>query len=99
MTKIKRPVEAYLALYGEMCRIRAFEEAAAAAQQRKLAFGALHSCAGQEAICVGVGANLERDDVLLSTHRGHGHALAKGADATAMMSEIFGRASGTCGGK
>src|SRR5690606_18991350 len=44
-------------------------------------------------------ANLRREDLLLSTHRGHGHTLAKGADALAMMRELFGRDGGTCGGK
>ncbi len=50
-------------------------------------------------MAVGVCGNLERSDYLLSTHRGHGQTLVKGADATAMMCELFGRAGGTCGGK
>src|ERR687897_166760 len=47
----------------------------------------------------GVCSNLEREDILLSTHRGHGHTLAKGADPLAMMRELFGREGGNCGGK
>jgi pyruvate dehydrogenase E1 component alpha subunit len=61
--------------------------------------GAIHPSIGQEAVAVGVCGQLRRDDVLLSTHRGHGHTLAKGAEPAAMMQELFGRAGGTCGGK
>lgn len=82
-----------------MQRIRAFEEAAMAAQKNGLVLGAIHPSIGQEAVAAGICANLRRDDLLLSTHRGHGHTLAKGADPLAMMRELFGRAGGTCGGK
>ncbi|TNF21459.1 MAG: thiamine pyrophosphate-dependent dehydrogenase E1 component subunit alpha [Rhodobacteraceae bacterium] len=82
-----------------MHRIRAFEEAAIGAQQAGLVLGAIHPSIGQEAVAAGVCTNLERADLLLSTHRGHGHTLAKGADPLAMMRELFGRAGGTCGGK
>ncbi|MEM8948176.1 MAG: thiamine pyrophosphate-dependent dehydrogenase E1 component subunit alpha [Pseudomonadota bacterium] len=82
-----------------MARIRAFEEAALDALDRGLVLGAIHPSIGQEAVAVGVCGQLERDDVLLSTHRGHGHTLAKGAHATAMMAELLGRETGTCGGK
>ncbi|MFV0514408.1 MAG: thiamine pyrophosphate-dependent dehydrogenase E1 component subunit alpha [Jhaorihella sp.] len=82
-----------------MHRIRAFEEAAIAAQKDGLVLGAIHPSIGQEAVAAGVCANLETADLLLSTHRGHGHTLAKGADPLAMMRELFGRAGGTCGGK
>lgn len=82
-----------------MHRIRAFEEAAIAAQKDGLVLGAIHPSIGQEAVAAGICANLDRDDLLLSTHRGHGHTLAKGADPLAMMRELFGRAGGTCGGK
>ncbi|TVR11705.1 MAG: thiamine pyrophosphate-dependent dehydrogenase E1 component subunit alpha [Salinarimonadaceae bacterium] len=84
---------------GTMWRIRAFEELAVRAQKEGLALGAIHPSIGQEAVAAGVCLNLRRDDLLLSTHRGHGHTLAKGADALAMMRELFGRAGGTCGGK
>jgi len=82
-----------------MLRIRAFEEAALAAMAEKLVLGAIHPSIGQEAVAAGICLNLARDDVLLSTHRGHGHTLAKGADALAMMRELFGREGGHCGGK
>jgi pyruvate dehydrogenase E1 component alpha subunit len=83
----------------DMLRIRAFEEAALAAAEDGLVKGAIHPSIGQEAVAVGVCGNLARADYLLSTHRGHGQTLIKGADATAMMCELFGREGGTCGGK
>ena len=82
-----------------MWRIRAFEELALEGLKEKLVLGAIHPSIGQEAVAAGVCANLSRDDVLLSTHRGHGHTLAKGADPLAMMRELFGREGGNCGGK
>jgi pyruvate dehydrogenase E1 component alpha subunit len=92
-------VERLVDLYHTMARIRAFEKAGLRAHKEGLVLGAIHPSIGQEAVAAGVCANLTRTDVLLSTHRGHGHTLAKGADATAMMCELFGRAGGTCGGK
>ena len=88
-----------LALYRTMSRIRAFEEAAEAAQRDGLVTGALHLSIGQEAVATGICANLRKTDYLTSNHRGHGHTIAKGADPVAMMRELFGRAGGTCGGK
>ena len=82
-----------------MWRIRAFEEEAIEGQKQGLVLGAIHPSIGQEAVAAGVCANLRREDLMLSTHRGHGHTLAKGADALAMMRELFGREGGTCGGK
>src|SRR4051812_32879225 len=61
--------------------------------------GAVHLYAGQEAIAAGVLAHLGPDDYVSSTHRGHGHAIAKGCDLTGMMLEIYGRPGGLCGGK
>jgi pyruvate dehydrogenase E1 component alpha subunit len=89
----------YTAQWHQMLRIRAFEQAALRALQEGLVHGAIHPSIGQEAIAAGVCSNLERSDILLSTHRGHGHTLAKGADATAMMCELFGKQGGTCQGK
>jgi acetoin:2,6-dichlorophenolindophenol oxidoreductase subunit alpha len=99
-------------LYTTMARIRAFEDAAEIASQGGVSAwglqasstparvrGPLHLSTGQEAVAAGVCANLSRDDLLTSTHRGHGHTLAKGADMRAMMCELFGRATGTNGGK
>ena len=105
------PAEHLLALYRMMARIRAFENAAEETSRGGVAvFGAttdtialvrgpLHLSTGQEAVAAGVCANLERSDYLTSTHRGHGHTLAKGANPAAMMCELFGRASGTNHGK
>ena len=103
--------ERLLSLYRMMARIRAFENAAeeasrggvaafgAATDGAALVRGPLHLSTGQEAVAAGVCANLERSDYLTSTHRGHGHTLAKGADSSAMMRELFGRAGGTNKGK
>ncbi|HZM33979.1 MAG TPA: thiamine pyrophosphate-dependent dehydrogenase E1 component subunit alpha [Burkholderiales bacterium] len=93
-----------------MARIRAFENAAEQASQGGVAaFGAsvaeakvrgpLHLSTGQEAVAAGVCLNLAPADYLTSTHRGHGHTLAKGASMERMMCELFGRASGFNGGK
>ncbi|MCB1742868.1 MAG: thiamine pyrophosphate-dependent dehydrogenase E1 component subunit alpha [Gammaproteobacteria bacterium] len=82
-----------------MYRIRAFETAAVAALEEKLVLGAIHPSFGQEAAAVGVVGSLRRDDLLLSTHRGHGHTLVKGASPLAMMRELFGREGGCCDGK
>jgi acetoin:2,6-dichlorophenolindophenol oxidoreductase subunit alpha len=82
-----------------MWRIRALEEAALRGLAEKLVLGAIHPSIGQEAVAAGVVGNLRRDDILLSTHRGHGHTLAKGADSGAMLRELLGRVGGNCGGK
>lgn len=101
-----------LELYRLMRRIRAFEDAAevasqggvaawglAAAAKPALVRGPLHLSTGQEAVAAGVCSNLQRKDLLTSTHRGHGHTLAKGADPGRMMCELFGRATGYNKGK
>lgn len=101
-----------LSLYRAMVRIRAFEDAAeiasqggvaawghAASAQPALVRGPLHLSTGQEAVAAGVCAHLKPADLLTSTHRGHGHTLAKGADPTKMMCELFGRATGYNSGK
>jgi len=99
-----------LALYRTMARIRAFENAAEEASKGGVAaFGAslsrakvrgpLHLSTGQEAVAAGVCAHLGADDLLTSTHRGHGHTIAKGASIERMMCELFGRATGYNGGK
>lgn len=83
-----------------MERIRAFELTAKdAAVKEGLVLGAIHLSIGQEAVAAGLIEPLRRDDYITSTHRGHGHTLAKGADATAMMKELLGREGGCCGGK
>ena len=92
-------VERLAAQYRTMRRIRAFEDRAEQAQRDGLVKGAVHASVGQEGIAVGVCTNLRRTDQIATTHRGHGHSLAKGVDAVAMMLELFGKAGGTCGGK
>ena len=86
-------------LYRTMRRIRAFEEAAEKASLSGLVGGAVHLSIGQEAVAAGVCANLRRSDQITTTHRGHGHCIAKGTDPGAMMLELFGKQGGTCGGK
>jgi len=91
-----------LELYGRMVRIRRFEYRVMdifAARIRAGDFpGALHTYVGEEAIAVGVCSVLQSDDYIFSTHRGHGHALAKGADLRRVMAELNGRATGiSCG--
>ena len=91
--------DALLTQYVDMCRIRAFEQAAIEALEDGHVHGAIHPSVGQEAVAVGVCSQLARDDILLSTHRGHGHTMMKGADPLAMMRELLGRDRGICGGK
>ncbi|MBA3405445.1 MAG: thiamine pyrophosphate-dependent dehydrogenase E1 component subunit alpha [Gemmatimonadaceae bacterium] len=88
-----------LDLFRTMIRIRAFEEAASEAHRAGDIPGTLHLSIGQEAVPTGTCSVLRRDDFVSSTHRGHGHCLAKGAQARAMMAELFGRNDGCCGGK
>lgn len=100
-----------MALYRMMARIRAFEDAAETASQGGVAVygqaasgnakvrGPLHLSTGQEAVAAGVCAHLTKEDYLTSTHRGHGHTLAKGADMARMMCELYGKAQGFNGGR
>ena len=82
-----------------MHRIRAFEAKAMDLFQQKLIRGSVHPYTGMEAIAVGVCSALAEQDYITSTHRGHGHSIAKGLDLKLMMAEITGRATGYCGGK
>ena len=86
-------------LFTQMLTIRRFEERVAHEFAQKTIPGIVHSYIGQEAIAVGVCANLRRDDRIVSNHRGHGHCIAKGADLTRMMAEIYGKKTGYCKGK
>jgi pyruvate dehydrogenase E1 component alpha subunit len=89
-----------LSLLTMMQRIRAFEQQAKLAAVRdNLVLGAIHLSIGQEAVAAGVMMHLDNNDYLLSTHRGHGHTLAKGASPLSMMQELLGRRDGSCGGK
>jgi len=86
-------------LYRTMVRIRAFEETALEAHKAGEIPGPLHVSIGQEAVAAGVCVNLRTDDRITSNHRGHGHAIAKGADPQRMMLELYGREGGYCRGK
>ena len=88
-----------LSLYRQMLTIRRTEEALARAHQAGAIPGGVHTYIGQEAIASGVCAHLRLDDVLFSTHRGHGHALAKGVSPAALIAELLGRATGVSGGR
>lgn len=88
-----------LDLYRTMQIIRQTEEELARCHQRGLVLGACHTYVGQEAIAAGVCAHLRTTDVVFSTHRGHGHALAKGASPRELMSELFGRRVGLSQGR
>src|SRR5437870_10172725 len=91
--------ERLLDLYRRMLVIRRCEEQLARAHQRGLVHGACHTYVGQEAIAVGVCVHLQTDDVVFSTHRGHGHALGKGVSPFELMAELFGRAAGCSRGR
>jgi len=82
-----------------MILIREFDERAITLRVAGKIYGAVHPYVGQEAIAVGVCASLTVRDRVTSTHRGHGHCIAKGADIRRMMAELFGRVDGYCKGK
>ena len=88
-----------LELYRTMLRIRRCEEQLARSYAAGKITGACHTYVGQEAVAAGVCAHLRDDDAVFSTHRGHGHALAKGVPPRALMAELFGRATGCSGGR
>jgi TPP-dependent pyruvate/acetoin dehydrogenase alpha subunit len=86
-------------LYERMLLIRHFDEQARQLFKRDLIRGTTHTYTGQEAVAVGACTALKQDDYITSTHRGHGHCIAKGGDPEAMMAELLGRATGYCKGK
>ena len=88
-----------LTLYETMVRIRVFEQRAEQLFLEKKIPGFIHLYVGEEGIAAGIITQLRDDDYLTSTHRGHGHMLAKGADSKRMMAELFGKATGYCKGK
>ncbi len=91
--------ETLLDLHAAMTTIRMFERRMAREFRRGDMPGFVHSYAGQEAVAVGVCAHLTDDDVIASTHRGHGHCLAKGCSITGMFAELYGRETGLCRGR
>ena len=88
-----------LEMYRKMVRIRVFEEKLAALFKRGRLPGFVHLYIGEEAVAVGLCSALRDDDRITSTHRGHGHLIAKGAQVDRMMAELFGRVDGYCRGK
>lgn len=93
------PTETVRDLHERMLRIRLFEEAAGRLFEANRIPGFIHLYVGQEAVAAGVSAALRPDDQISSTHRGHGHLVAKGGDLSRMMAELMGKATGYCQGK
>lgn len=91
--------EFLISLYRQMLRIRQFEERVKYLFLEGIMPGTIHQYQGQEAIAVGVCAALNPNDVITSTHRPHGHALAKGVTVESLMHELFGKSTGCCRGK
>jgi acetoin:2,6-dichlorophenolindophenol oxidoreductase subunit alpha len=97
-TRAEAPA-AYLGRYAQMLLIRLFEGEMHRLFLQGHIHGTTHLSSGQEAVPVGVCSALEPDDYVAGTYRGHGHALAKGADPEALAAEMLGRATGVCGGR
>ena len=91
--------EELLRAYRSMATIRRFEERVQEEFSKGGIPGFVHLYAGEEASAVGMCMHLGPKDYIASTHRGHGHSIAKGCDVVGMMQELFGRAGGLCGGK
>ncbi len=94
-----KDVEHWLHVYQQMAKIRAFEEKVNELYMKAIMPGLAHLYSGQEAVAVGVCEALRADDYITSTHRGHGHCLAKGASVDRMFAELLGREAGYCKGK
>ena len=88
-----------LDMHWRMVRIRIFEETAGKMMENGKIPGALHLYVGQEAIAAGVMVHLSNEDYITSTHRGHGHLIAKGGEFNYMFAELYGKATGYCKGK
>lgn len=91
--------EDLLCMYQKMLEARYFEEKVVEIYAQGLMPGLAHLYIGQEAVAVGVCTALKPEDLITSTHRGHGHCIAKGGDLKPMMAELFGKATGYCRGK
>ena len=88
-----------LKMYQDMARIRRFEETTEELHSKGLIPGAVHLSIGMEAVAVGACTALRADDYITSTHRSHGHAIAKGVELSRLMAELMGRRAGVCKGK
>ena len=93
------PVDLALDIYTRVFRIRRFEEEVGRLFRQGQLPGFVHLYIGEEAVAAGVCAALTDEDTIISTHRGHGHVIAKGGDIKRMMAELFGKATGYCKGK
>jgi pyruvate dehydrogenase E1 component alpha subunit len=91
--------EKLMEMFRKMLEIRLFEEKVFELYGQNLVPGTIHLYAGEEAVAVGVCSALKREDYITSTHRGHGHCIAKGADLKRTMAEILGKKTGYCKGK
>jgi len=98
-TPSKAEIELWLRMYKQMLRIRLFEEQVNQLYTRALMPGLAHLYIGEEAVAVGVCEALRPEDYITSTHRGHGHCLAKGANLDLMFAELLGKEAGYCKGK
>jgi len=99
MNDVPSPRAQMLDIYRQLRLIRRFDEVILDLRRDGEVDGVVHPYLGQEAVAVGVCADLGPADSLTSTHRGHGHSIAKGARPDRMMAELFGRSTGYCGGK
>lgn len=99
MPREKYSKEFLLEMYRKMVLIRHFEDRVKFLFLEGIMPGTIHQCQGQEASAVGVCMALNEDDVITSTHRPHGHAIAKGVSIQSMMDELFGKVTGCCKGK
>ena len=99
MNETKTNTEDYLRMYRQMVRIRTFEDNANQLYLSAKMPGLTHMYSGEEAVAVGICEALTDDDRITSTHRGHGHCVAKGAEFKAMFCELLGKAEGYCRGK
>jgi pyruvate dehydrogenase E1 component alpha subunit len=93
------PKEKLVEMLTKMSEIRFFEEKVFELYAQNLVPGTVHLYAGEEAVAVGVCSNLRMEDYITSTHRGHGHCIAKGADLKRTMAEVLGKETGYCKGK
>src|SRR5260370_5193133 len=98
-TKVEPKTEHWMRMYRRMVMIREFEEQVNELYTRALMPGLAHLYIGQEAVAVGICEALRQDDYITSTHRGHGHCVAKGASPDRMFAELLGKEAGDCRGK
>ncbi len=91
--------EMLFSMYKKMLSIRHFEMKTKELFEKNLIRGGVHLYIGQEAIAVGVASALREDDCITSTHRGHGHCIAKGGEIKLMLAELMGKETGLCKGK